>query len=371
MEARTLIIEDRVKVDIGAVKPSDFKYLDAGVIDPQIVLHDPNLSLYCLDFEKRTALFVETPPECDLSRVPFYYQTQYEAALRIIEIPFETLHQLAAEAAIDPAKLILIYSVGRCGSTLISRAFNEIESVHSLSEPDVFSQMLTEWGVIDLEGIEKESLLKSCILLQCMPGKIKGAAAWALKFRGMVTVMASLFYSVFPEAKPVFIYRNIEPWFRSFMRMVQISDPHEPIPLAHLRSQWGRLVNESDTRETMTFLELSAFTYLSSMEKCIEMQRLKIPMFITRYEELSSAPKEVINQMFSFCGLPGISADKLDELLKKDSQAGSTLSRESIANTPITLSREHLDELKLFISSGNERMTEDTVIPGTYCPKNS
>jgi hypothetical protein len=147
MEARSLIIEERRReAGIALVSPSDFRVRDGGAVDAGIVLRQPNLSLYCLDFENRQALFVETPPECDLSRAPFMYQAQAEAALRLIQVPFEALDRLAEEVAIDPARLILIYSVGRCGSTLVSHAFNEVEGVESLSEPDVFTQMLVHWG---------------------------------------------------------------------------------------------------------------------------------------------------------------------------------------------------------------------------------
>jgi hypothetical protein len=147
MEARALILEEKLRTaPVGLVRPADFRVMDGGATNPRIVLQQPNLTLYCLDFENRQALFVETLPDCDLSRAPFLYQVQYDAARRLIQIPYETLHRLAAEVVIDPSRLILICSVGRCGSTLVSRAFNEVEGVDSISEPDVFTQMLGHWG---------------------------------------------------------------------------------------------------------------------------------------------------------------------------------------------------------------------------------
>src|SRR5579871_4058645 len=225
MYARILVIEEKLKdCSPGKVSPSDFKVRDGGAIDPTILLQNPNLSLYCLDFQNRQALFVETPPEHDLSRAPFLYQAQYETATRLIQVPYETLHRLAADVVIDSSKLILIYSVGRCGSTLASRAFNEIEGVESLSEPDVFTQMLTTWGrdgkTLTLWG-GKAALIKSCMLLQCTPGRIKGATAWALKFRSEMTTMGPMFFSVFPEAKVVFLYRHAESWAHSMWRLRQ------------------------------------------------------------------------------------------------------------------------------------------------------
>src|SRR4051794_5274877 len=242
MEARSLIIEEKLRTsEIDTVSPADFRVRDEGAVEPQIVLQQPNLSLYCLDFETRQALFVETPPEGGLSRAPFLYQAHYAAARRLVQIPYETLHRLAAEVTIDPARLILIYSVGRCGSTLVSHAFNAVDGVESLSEPDVFTQMLGEWGASHLNGEEQAALLKSCTLLQCAPGLHKGATAWALKFRSMVTEMGEVFYSVFPEARLIFLYRHAEPWARSFLRLWRVADPAAPVPLEGRRERFSRV----------------------------------------------------------------------------------------------------------------------------------
>jgi hypothetical protein len=369
MEAKALIIEEKHReFDVGVVSPADFRVRDGGAIDPRSLLQQPNLTLYCLDFDNRQALFVETPPECDLSRAPFLYQAQYDAARRLVRIPYETLHRLASEVRIDPSRLILIYSVGRCGSTLVSRAFNEVEGVDSISEPDVFTQMLGYWGARDLAGAEKAELLKSCTLIQCAPGRSKGATAWALKFRSMVMEMGDLFYSVFPEAKLIFLYRNAIPWVRSFLRLMRVSDPVALVPLAGLRQRFGRVFPRLESRETATFLELLACMWLSVMEKCLEMRRV-IPMFIARYEELNAAPREVLAEMFAYCGFSANAVGNLDAVLEEDSQAGSPLSRASVGEAPVQLSREHMDEFCRLIREFSPEWTVDTILPGTYFPE--
>jgi hypothetical protein len=368
MEARALVIEEKLRTSpIGLVRPADFRVSDGGAVGPHIVLQQPNVTLYCLDFEHRQALFVETPPDCDLSRAPFLYQAQYEAAQRLIQIPYETLHRLAAEVVLDPMRLILIYSVGRCGSTLVSHAFNEIEGVESLSEPDVFTQMLGHWGANHLDGAEQAELLKSCTLLQCAPGQCKGATAWALKFRSMVMEMGELFYSVFPEAKLVFLYRNAVPWARSFLRLMGVPDPAAPLPFAG--EGLGRLIPRLEARKTLSALELLACMWLSVMEKGQEMQRCGIPMFVARYEELNAAPGEVLKEMFAACGLARATVADLDTVLEQDSQAGSPLSRASGGQAPVQLSPEHTDQLCRYILDLSEGLTADTILPGTYFPE--
>jgi len=372
MEARTLRIEEKLRPHWGSgVKPSDFKVRDEGAIDPRIVLLEPNLSLYCLDFEKRQALFVETPPECDLSRAPFLFQAQYEAATRLVRVPYETLHRLAAEVALDPSRLILIYSVGRCGSTLVSRAFNAVEGVESISEPDVFTQMLGTWGANGLDGEEQAALLRSCTLLQCVPGQIKGATAWALKFRSMVTELGPLFYALFPTARVVFLYRNAEPWARSFLRMIGVTEPTTRASLAPLRFLFGHTHPRVDALDTASPLETAALMWLSVMEKCLEMQRQGIPMFVTRYEELNRAPREALAQMFAFCGFPASAVGDLEAVLTQDSQEGTAISRTSLGETATALTQAHTDELRRIIREASPEVTADTILPGTYFPAGS
>jgi Sulfotransferase domain len=372
MEARALIIEEKRRTfPIGVVRPSDFRVRDGGAADPRLVLQQPNLTLYCLDFENQQALFVETPPECDLSRAPFLYQAQYDAARRLVQVPYETLHRLAAEVGIDPSCLILIYSVGRCGSTLVSHAFNEVEGVESISEPDVFTQMLGHWGARNLEGTEKAELLKSCTLIQCAPGRSKGATAWALKFRSMVMETGDLFYSVFPEAKVIFLYRNAEPWARSFLRLARVSNPAAPIPLAGNGEGFRRSIPRLEARATPSALELLACMWLSVMEKCLEMQRRGVPMFVARYEELNAAPRDVLAEMFAYCGLSANAVGNLDTVLEQDSQAGSPLSRASVGEAPVQVSREHVDKLCRLIGEFSQELTADTILPGTYFPQSN
>jgi hypothetical protein len=369
MEARSLIIEEKLRTwPIAVVSPADFRVTDGGAVDPEILLQQPNLTLYCVDFENRQALFVETPPELDLSRAPFLYQAQYDAALRLIQVPFETLHRLAAGVVIDPSRLILIYSVGRCGSTLVSRAFAEVDGVDSLSEPDVFTQMLGHWGAGNLEGAEKAEVLKSCTLLQCAPGRSQGATAWALKFRSMGIELGELFYSVVPEARLIFLYRHPAPWGRSFLRLMRVPDPTAPMPMRS-GGGFGRAIPRLQGRESASRLELLACMWLSVMEKCMAMQQRGLPLFLARYEELNAAPRDVLAAMFNHCGLSASAVGNLDAVLEADSQEGSPLSRARADEAPVPILPEHLDELCRLIAAFSPELTADTILPGTYFPQ--
>jgi hypothetical protein len=106
------------------------------------------------------------------------------------------------------------------------------------------------------------------------------------------------------------------------------------------------------------------------MEKCLEMQRRGIPMFLARYEELNAAPRDLLAEMFAHCGLSASAVGNLDAVLEQDSQAGSPLSRASVGEAPVQLSQEHIDELCRLIRESSPELTEDTILPGTHSPEN-
>ena len=63
MTANILIIKERKRQDpFSVADPSDFKFENGESVEPQIVVTNPRISLYCLDHAHRRALFVETLP---------------------------------------------------------------------------------------------------------------------------------------------------------------------------------------------------------------------------------------------------------------------------------------------------------------------
>ncbi|HEY0605799.1 MAG TPA: hypothetical protein VGD58_22940, partial [Herpetosiphonaceae bacterium] len=203
-----LLIEARVKdIPFGIVSPADFRYREGSAVDARVVIEQPNISLYCLDHDHRRAIFVETPPAHDPLHAPFYFQAQYETAWRLIAVPYSTLHELASQSQIDPARIILIYSTGRCGSTLVSRVFDAIADVASFSEPDVFSQLLILHSSGQADDPEIITLLHDCLNVMCAHTRLAGKQHWAFKFRSYVTSLGDLLHEAMPEARVVFLYR--------------------------------------------------------------------------------------------------------------------------------------------------------------------
>src|SRR4051812_23610977 len=139
MDATVRSIQARRRPFPGAPATArDFETRPTGTIPAQRILDDATLSLYAADPATRELLFVRTPPEVYPLRAPFFYITQYEEATEVVSIPYETALALANTVALDASRLVFVYSIGRCGSTLVSAALGAVEGSASFSEPDAY-----------------------------------------------------------------------------------------------------------------------------------------------------------------------------------------------------------------------------------------
>lgn len=375
MDAQRLTIVSKVRGHpVVPVSLSDFQYREAEAVEPQVVLERPFISLYCLDHPNKRAIFVETPSDVDLSAAPFFYQAQYEAAQHLIAVSYDTLHSLASTVQIDPRRIILIYSTGRCGSTLVSRALNQAENVVSYSEPDFYTQIQALRTADGSRDAELSDVARSCTLILCRSGMQRdGAPAWAIKFRSWGIELGDLLYRIFPEAKVIFLYRHAEAWARSFARMARMFEPEG--------SQVGRVMYQAigpliplvarymATHPTpMAPVEMLACMWVSVMARCFDLQRQGVRMFAARYEELKTAPRELLTAMFAYCGVSVNSNEALNQILAQDSQAGTTLSQSHTERSSSRLSDDQLAELNRLIHHYAPTLRAGTIVPQTFFP---
>lgn len=372
MYAYQLIIEAKVKhIAFGIVAPDDFRYREGDAIDARIVIEQPNISLYCLDHANQRAIFVQTPADHDPLHAPFYFLAQYETAQRLIAVPYSTLSLLASEIQLDSSRIILVYSTGRCGSTLVSRVCDQIDDVASFSEPDVFSQliMLRAAGQADDPAIV--TLLRDCLKVMCAQTRAAGKEHWVFKFRSYVTSLGDLLYQAVPEAKLVFLYRAALPWAISFSRAFGPSDEALATLVQRSHRWMVPLVGAytASHTEPMPYPQFLAAMWVSSMQDALAIQRQGAAMFAARYEDISVAPREVIAALLLHCGISAPDPALLDRTLAEDSQAGTVADRaETRRQAARSLTEQEVEAFNRAIHTYDSTVAPDIVIPQTFRP---
>lgn len=368
MPAYELIIDSKPKASpFNIVSPDDFQSHVGRPIDPHIVLEDPNVSLYCLDHANRQALFVVTPPDADLLQEPFYFIAQYESAQRLIAVPYDTLHALAREVEIDPQRIILFYSTGRCGSTLFSHVLNLNPSIVSFSEPDIFSQLVMLRTSAANNDAEISSLLYDSIMLMSANALTQGFEYYAFKFRSYVLSVSDLLYHSIPNARLLFMYRNALTWARSFSGAFGSSD--DAAFEERLKSGFRYMIPAVNTHLTthahITWLEYLAYMWVSTMQDTRWLIQQGAPLACARFEDLKREPQAVIQSLLTHCGLPMPDPAQLAQVLEKDSQAG-TVGAEYKAKPVRPLSDAELTALDHIIRELDPGLAPNTALAKSY-----
>ena len=373
MEATLLKIEsrsDKHSSDISRL--NDFIVAPGETVDAQPILENPNISLYCLDHDSRQAIFTELPPGIDLALAPFYYQAQFDHAQRLIAVSYEVLHQLAAQIPpSDPARLILIHNIGRCGSTLLSNAFNQVDGVMSLSEPDVFSSFVLARYHSRTELIR---LLHSCLRIVFRPA-VGNASTYSLKFRNQCVDIIDLYVEAFPQAKHLFLYRNALDWVASIYRMSLLRNRHGLMSRDETLAQQAAFYNREPSA-VERFFDLTVATYtwetyratgwLLMMERYLEFFAQGITPLALRYEDLNTQPERVLTAIFETCGLSQTGVIQALRAFQRDSQENTKLARDSTqAGNRVQLPDELIAQVQAILTDHPVIRQPDFVLPAT------
>ncbi|XP_078585175.1 uncharacterized protein LOC144867207 [Branchiostoma floridae x Branchiostoma japonicum] len=190
--------------------------------------HGRDYFVCCADFQTMALVLVKPREMSTLKRAPFFREALRRQADELLVIPFSQLAGVAAEVADDVAHVttVLLYHTTRCGSTLLIKALEASGLMHTVSEPDVFISFCRyvypekdtpeDDTKMLLDVIRHAIKLFNYTLLQQDPSK----TVTCYKTRGQDCVIADLLQRALPEAKNVFLYRNLVDTVDSYVRLL-------------------------------------------------------------------------------------------------------------------------------------------------------
>ena len=285
----------------------------------------------------------------NLSHASFYFGTQFEKAERVLTIPFETMVQLAQSVSMDESRLISIYSVGRCGSTLASQIFAQIPGVINISEPDALSLLVIARNSKAHNEDDLVALLEATICMLC---KTAAETAWVIKGQSFVIELGDWLHELYPQTTNLFLYRHADTWLRSGLRAyshgAEGTDKESRAREKQRRKVLGSLVPsiaQYDAKKPLSHAGMLALMWLRAMERYVQYSRMGIEMLAIRYASWLSAPRETAEAMLDYCRCRPADMTAIYETLNRDSQAGTGLSREAIEQRKRVITELELEEL--------------------------
>ena len=274
-------VRQRIASRTSISQATDFVLETGRPLDPSRMF-DPDVSPYCFDFDDRKLFCVSTP---DIGGATFFYQAQRQQARSVIKVPFDALPEA-------PSSATLIFSIGRCGSTLLHRAF-DAAGVRSVSEPDFYTQAaLRRPGDAALRGV--------------IGGATKLLGYPVIKLRAECNHAPLLIAGAFRAPKVMFVLRDPVDWAASVRRLSPaMADPGGIAALLRaLLAGLDSLTQHYDVR-------------------------------ICYYEDFRILTARYVNDLLAWAGAGArIRPALATELAARDAQEGSVVSRASFRDVP-------------------------------------
>jgi hypothetical protein len=284
---------------VAFASPEDFTLSPVGTIDS--IRPQDNAVIYCVDTRSERALFTLCDDLPAMLRAPFLYEAQFAAARQIVTVPFERLEECAGASGATP---VFVFSIGRCGSTLLT-ALLGASGVNSVSEPDVLTQLA------ELPAAARAWLSPAALphLIRACAGSLRTHCGGdvVIKLRSQCIQIAADIVHACPGAKFVFMLRERHAWAQSRHRAFG----ETPGFIAHLLARGVQCIDE--------------------------LAQTGCDLRIVWYEDLRAAPAATLRGL----GLPGTSplrhdAARLAAVSAQDSQRGSHLAQHALSRPAMT-----------------------------------
>lgn len=342
------------------VAPGDFRLGGAQDInfEEYLTRNLDRVTPYCIDLPRREVLFVEAREGVDLVTCkPFFYEGQRCTAGKVIRVSFDELHQVVRQRGDRFVKPIFLYSTGRCGSTLLCNLMGDCSDVVAISEPDYFTQLpflIQQQGGEVAEDLTRVTRNLSVLLLAHVRVRYpKGEVVF--KLRSQCNEAAELIQCAFPDARNIFLYRNVVDTVNSFcsvlrshpmIRLASVLNPSRfpllnriPVGVLNLLPvvrSFIRVVAPLSQQYKFATVGIGTgagvfiLAWLSGLDKVLQIHRNNRDFFkvVLRYEELREQPLEVVSILLGRLGLPAANEEakrSMAKTLRKDSQKGSEL----------------------------------------------
>ncbi len=285
-----------------------------------------------------------------------------EALYLPLAMAISLVNDLVATFPID-FKLVHLYNVGRCGSTLLCKVMNDTEQCQSLSEPDVFSILqhyATKQSKLSLVDHRNKliSMYRVALILLahfCLLNK-PTKKVLILKYRSHCILGAHAMQQAYPSAKTIFLYRNAVEHSESFIRAFvtksywkywiyitfRLDNAKGKLPESLFQSGWG------DMDELMTgvlkypghqgLLWVSFCFWLSAIEAAARL-RTKDPEnffhYILDYTTLMEQKDTCIKNLYNALEIKFQQEDKetIEKVFQKNSQEGVRIQSDKVGKT--------------------------------------
>lgn len=288
-----LSLRNKAKKSTSISSRKTFKLAEIG--EGELLVKDfDNLHIHHLDADRQEVFWCKVPEAAPIMSEPFYYQALRKYATRGYSMPFTQIGPWQRPVSARP---VVVASIGRCGSTLLSRVTAKI-GLLTWSEPDTFTNLATSSAIKSQLPLYR-GLMRLSLNVLSDKAVAANQRQFCIKLRSQATFLIEDIASHHNNTLCFFLVREPLAWALSFNRFWGF----EADVLARNLTQQVRYVKEARARG------------------------MKIHTLC--YESMIADPIAAVSDICRKCNLPPLSAENFDKIFLEDSQQGTSISRAS------------------------------------------
>lgn len=254
--------------------------------------------------------------------------------------------------------LLFVFTLGRCGSTLLCKALDKLSNVQSISEPDIFTVLTSQYGK-EMPPFPNSSESKEILLLVTRVATkllhnyfihrepLKTHICY--KLRADIIYGSELLMNAVPSARGLYMYRNCLPFVESWIRIttkgsyflywiltsLRLDVFYLKYRLGHSSSFYEHLTKTSMNENSLFrqgFIWCFAHYWWKNIQKALTIIKSSPRFFnvVVKYEDLVQKREDLIFEIAVSLGIEEkeISQSKwsIASVFSRNSQEGSVLS---------------------------------------------
>ena len=285
-------------------------------------------TLFELDYDREQAVFLNVGADTNLFEVPFSYRAQITLARQLAYVDFSTFENY--EKVFSRNKVIQLYNIGHCGSTLLHHVINMSGEAWDISEPKFLFDIAMSRNRLPFD--RQVALARAGLkLLSCFP-LAEQKPALVLKHFSQCTKLYHIFAAAMPESKALFMYRDAFNWCNSIYGFAQRMGMPSLMPYERRSFTWwvqSGGVPESYLEglvslqgENLKYEELAACAWALHMEEFLSARNAGLGFLAFRYNELMQDRKATLEKIFAYCGFDPSSVLRSLDAFDHDSHEG-------------------------------------------------
>ena len=182
--------------------------------------------------------------------------------------------------------------------------------------------------------------------------------------------MGDLILQLFPDAKHPFLYRDGLTWIRSnYQSWPDDRDLYDAERNQMMQDSWAKMIPifGEYVREDgpLNAIEIRFLPWIQCMENYLDLLEAGMEPFAIRFEELIAQPVPVLRRFFENCGIEVPDWAKIEDVLGRDSQAGTIFDREERKKRVKELTPELIQDVRNLVATRPRLRTPDVILPGT------